>query len=143
MLWLRTHNIIAWEVFPMVPYATLRLRLFPHLRWGLRIIQSQGESRIRNFFYGISGNNFQPLHQHLILVCADLQCFLLCARPSEVPVFNPLVQKEISVPFLSEYSDKKGYPQPFVIRIFLPFILRYARFPEKNMRIKIYDVSSF
>ena len=30
-----------------------------------------------------------------------------------------------------------------VIRIFLPFILRYARFPEKNMRIKIYDVSSF
>ena len=34
MLWLRTHNIIAWEVFPMVPYATLRLRLFPHLRWG-------------------------------------------------------------------------------------------------------------
>lgn len=37
----------------------------------------------------------------------------------------------------------KNYPQPFVIRIFLPFILRYARFPEKNMRIKIYDVSSF
>ena len=99
--------------------------------------KSQGESRIRNFFYGISGNNFQPLHQHLILVCADLQCFLLCAGPSEVPVFNPLVQKEKSVPFLSEYSDKKGYPQPFVIRIFLPFILRYARFPGKNMRIKI------
>ena len=36
----------------------------------------------------------------------------------------------------------KSYPQPFVIRIFFPFILRYARFPEKNMRIKIYDVSS-
>ena len=31
----------------------------------------------------------------------------------------------------------KDYPQPFVIRIFLSFILRYARFPEKNMRIKI------
>ena len=31
----------------------------------------------------------------------------------------------------------KAYPQPFVIRIFLPFILRYARFPGKNMRIKI------
>ena len=60
--------------------------------------KSQGESRIRNFFYGISGNNFQPLHQHLILVCADLQCFLLCAGPSEVPVFNPLVQKEKSDP---------------------------------------------
>ena len=26
----------------------------------------------------------------------------------------------------------KAYPQPFVIRIFLPFILRYARFPEKK-----------
>ena len=74
--------------------------------------KSQGESRIRNFFYGISGNNFQPLHQHLILVCADLQCFLLCARPSEVPVFNPLVQKEKSVPFPDQlfrffnYSDR-------------------------------------
>ena len=31
----------------------------------------------------------------------------------------------------------KSYPQPFVIRIFLPFILRYARFSGKNMRIKI------
>ena len=31
----------------------------------------------------------------------------------------------------------KAYPQPFVIRIFFPFILRYARFSGKNMRIKI------
>ena len=56
---------------------------------------------------------------------------------------QPLVDQNEAVRFLSEYSDKKSYPQPFVIRIFLPFILRYARFPEKNMRIKIYDVSSF
>ena len=56
---------------------------------------------------------------------------------------QPLIYQNEAVPFLSEYSDKKGYPQPFVIRIFLPFILRYARFPEKNMRIKIYDVILF
>ena len=56
---------------------------------------------------------------------------------------QPFVKEKESILFLSEYSDKKSYPQPFVIRIFLPFILRYARFPEKNMRIKIYDVSSF
>lgn len=31
----------------------------------------------------------------------------------------------------------KAYPQAFVIRIFLPFILRYARFSGKNMRITI------
>ena len=43
----------------------------------------------------------------------------------------------------SKRSITRDYPQPFVIRIFLPFILRYAHFPEKNMRIKIYDVSSF
>ena len=58
--------------------------------------KSQGEFRIRNFFYWMSGNDFQTLHQHSILVCADLQRFLLCARPSEVPVFNPLVQKQLS-----------------------------------------------
>lgn len=58
--------------------------------------KSQGEFRIRNFFYWMSGNDFQTLHQHSILVCADLQRFLLCARPSEVPVFNPLVQQHLS-----------------------------------------------
>ena len=41
------------------------------------------------------------------------------------------IDDENTVAFLSEYSDKKAYPQPFVIRIFLPFMLRHARFPEK------------
>ena len=59
--------------------------------------KSQGEFRIRNFFYGMSGNDFQTLHQHLILVCANLQRFFLCTGPSEVTVINPLVQKEKSV----------------------------------------------
>lgn len=67
--------------------------------------KSQGKSRIRNFFYWASGNDFQTLHQHLILVCGDLQRFLFCTGPSEVPVFNPLVQKEKSVSFL----DKSFY----------------------------------
>lgn len=50
--------------------------------------KSQGKSRIRNFFYWASGNDFQTLHQHLILVCGDFQRFLFCTGPSEVPVFN-------------------------------------------------------
>ena len=31
----------------------------------------------------------------------------------------------------SKRCISKNYPQLFVIRIFLPFILRYARFPKK------------
>ena len=78
--------------------------------------KSQGEFRIRNFFYWMSGNDFQTLHQHSILVCADLQRFLLCARPSEVPVFNPLVQKEKSVSF----PDKSFYAIcAFATKVFL------------------------
>ena len=57
--------------------------------------------------------------------------------PLEASLVQPLLHKDKTGRFLSEYSDKKDYPQPFVIRIFLPFILRYARFPGKNMRIKI------
>ena len=67
--------------------------------------KSQGESRIGNFFYGMSGNNFQPLHQHLILVCGDLQRFIFCAGPSKVPIFNPLVQKEKSIAFPKQSFD--------------------------------------
>ena len=67
--------------------------------------KSQGKFRIRNFFYWVSGNDFQTLHQYLILVCGDLQRFLSCTGPSEVPVFNPLVQKEKSVSF----PDKSFY----------------------------------
>ncbi len=59
--------------------------------------KSQGKFRIRNLFYWVSDNHFQTLHQHLILVYGDLPCFLFCTGPSEVPVFNPLVQKEKSV----------------------------------------------
>ena len=61
--------------------------------------KSQGESGIRNFFYRIPGNDFQTLHQHPVLVWTDLQCLFRCTGPPEVPVFNPLVQKEESVPF--------------------------------------------
>ena len=67
----------------------------------------------------------------------DLQSLFFCTGPAEAAQLQSFVKKKEAVPFLSEYSDKKGYPQPFVIRIFLPFILRYARFPGKNMRIKI------
>ena len=67
--------------------------------------KSQEKFRIRNFFYWVSGNDFQTLHQHLIPVCGNLQRFLFCTGPSEVPVFNPLVQKEKSVSF----PDKSFY----------------------------------
>ena len=96
-----------------------------------------------HFLDRMSGDDLQPLHQCLILFRRDLQCLLFCAGPAETAKLQPFVKEKESIAFLSEYSDKKAYPQPFVIRIFLPFILRYARFPEKNMRIKIYDVSSF
>ena len=85
----------------------------------------------------MSGDNLQPLHQRLVLFRCDLQCFFLCTGPAETAKLQPFVKEKESISFLSEYSDKKDYPQPFVIRIFLPFILRYARFPGKNMRIKI------
>ena len=85
----------------------------------------------------MSGDNLQPLHQRLVLFRCDLQCFFLCTGPAETAKLQPFVKKKESISFLSEYSDKKDYPQPFVIRIFLPFILRYARFSGKNMRIKI------
>lgn len=63
------------------------------------------EFRIRDFFYGMPGNDFQTLHQHPVLICADLQCFFLGAGPPEAPVFNPFVEKEKSVPF----PDKSFY----------------------------------
>ena len=96
-----------------------------------------------HFMDRMSGDDFQPLHQSLVLFWCDFQCLFFCTGPAEAAKLQPFVKEKESVAFLSEYSDKKAYPKPFVIRIFLPFILRYARFPEKNMRIKIYDVSSF
>ena len=85
----------------------------------------------------MSGDDLQPLHQRLVLFRCDLQCFFLCTGPAETAKLQPFVKEKESISFLSEYSDKKNYPQHFVIRIFLPFILRYARFSGKNMRIKI------
>ena len=96
-----------------------------------------------HFLDRVSGYDLQPLHQRPVLFRRDLQSLFFCTGPAEAAQFQPYVKKKESLSFLSEYSDKKNYPQPFVIRIFLSFILRYARFPEKNMRIKIYDVSSF
>ena len=61
-----------------------------------------GKRRIRNFLNRTSDNDFQALYQHLILVCGNLQCFVFCARPSKVTVFNPLVQKEKSIAFPEE-----------------------------------------
>ena len=82
--------------------------------------------------------NINPRHQPVKLPpgkIPDLRLFpgpLIAAADRQA-----LIDQNEAVRFLSEYSDKKNYPQPFVIRIFLPFILRYARFPGKNMRIKI------
>ena len=83
-----------------------------------------------HFLDRMSGYDLQPLHQRPVLFRRDLQSLFFGTGPAESAKLQPFVKK-------------KDYPQPFVIRIFLPFILRYARFPGKNMRIKIYDVSSF
>ena len=90
-----------------------------------------------HFLDWMSGDDLQPLHQCLILFRRDLQCLFFCTGPAETAKLQPFVKEKESVLFLSEYSDKNRYPQPFVIHIFLPFILRYARFSGKNMRIKI------
>ena len=90
-----------------------------------------------HFLDRMSGYDLQPLHQRPVLFRRDLQSLFFGTGPAEAAQLQPFVKKKESVRFLSEYSDKNRYPQPFVIRIFLPFILRYARFPGKNMRIKI------
>ena len=90
-----------------------------------------------NFLDRVSGYDLQSLHQRTVLLWSDFQCLFCCARPAETAKLQPFVKKKEAISFLSEYSDKKSYPQPFVIRIFFPFILRYARFSGKNMRIKI------
>ena len=89
-------------------------------------------------FEGLGLIDIDPRHQPVKLPpgkIPDLRLFpgpLITAADRQA-----LIDQNETIAFLSEYSDKKAYPQPFVIRIFLPFILRYARFPEKNMRIKI------
>ena len=66
--------------------------------------------------------------------------------PAPIVKFSFRLDPYEKVIFFSSAADEvtasrglygKAYPQPFFIRIFLPFILRYARFPGKNMRIKI------
>ena len=41
-----------------------------------------------------------------------------CPGPFHTAFLDPFVKENESVAFLSEYSDKKVYPQPFVIRIY-------------------------
>lgn len=53
--------------------------------------KSQGKFRIRNFFYWASGNDFQTLHQHLILVCGNL-------HKIDVPVFRGMHWIRIAFP---------------------------------------------
>ena len=64
-----------------------------------------GECKIRDFFYGMSGNDSQTLNQHLILVCTNLQRFFLCTGSAEVSIFNPLVQNQKFITF----PDKSLY----------------------------------
>ena len=79
----------------------------------------------------------QPLQEPAVFLSGQVPDLRRIPGPLEPPVIQTFIIEAESILFLSEYSDKKSYPQPFVIRIFLPFILRYARFPGKNMRIKI------
>ena len=95
-------------------------------------------------FEGLGLVDIDPRHQPVKLPPGKIPDLRLLPGPLIAAADRqPFVDQYEAIAFLSEYSDKKAYPQPFVIRIFFPFILRYARFPEKNMRIKIYDVSSF
>ncbi len=54
-----------------------------------------------------------------ILFMSQITYFLFTARPVEFTAFKPLIQQKETVILLSEYSDKKIYPQVFVIRTFL------------------------
>ena len=89
-------------------------------------------------FEGLGLVDIDPRHQPVKLPPGKIPDLRLLPGPLITAADRQaLIDQNEAVRFLSEYSDKKNYPQPFVIRIFLPFILRYARFPGKNMRIKI------
>ena len=79
----------------------------------------------------VSGNDFQSLHQHLVLVFRDFHCLICRTRPAESPAVQPFVQEQESITFLSECSDKRSYPQTFVIRTFYLLMIPDAGFLEK------------
>ena len=63
--------------------------------------------------------NFQAFQKPANLLRCELYSFGLTARPLESSVVKSFVQQQKTVTFLSEYSDKRAYPQVFVIRTFL------------------------
>jgi len=61
----------------------------------------------------------QSLREPDELFTGNIPDLLFIARPGEFPVFKTFIQQQKAVALLSEYSDKKIYPQVFVIRTFL------------------------
>lgn len=52
-----------------------------------------------HFLDRMSGNDFQPLHQRLILFRGDLQGFFFCTGPTEAAKFQPFIKQKESVTF--------------------------------------------
>jgi hypothetical protein len=71
--------------------------------------------------HGVAGGAFdgKAVHEPPVLLRCDLPGFFRGARPLEAASGGKsFVEKTGAIAFLSEYSDKKAYPQPFVIRIY-------------------------
>ena len=52
-----------------------------------------------HFMDRMSGDDFQPLHQSLVLFWCDLQCLFFCTGPAEAAKLQPFVKEKESVAF--------------------------------------------
>ena len=83
----------------------------------------------------------ESVHKAPELFGGELPGLIRGTRPLEpVPAKKDLSQKEHAVAFFSEHSEKKGYPQGFVIRTFSESIRKALGFHDlflKNVRITL------
>ena len=52
-----------------------------------------------HFMDRMSGDDFQPLHQSLVLFWCDFQCLFFCTGPAEAAKLQPFVKEKESVAF--------------------------------------------
>lgn len=58
----------------------------------------------------MSGNDFQPLHQHLVLFLRDFHCLICRTRPAESSAVQSLVHEQEAVAFPEQGLDPVTAP---------------------------------
>lgn len=58
----------------------------------------------------VSGNDFQSLHQHLVLVFRNFHCLICRTRPAESPTVQPLVHEQEAITFPEQGLDPVTAP---------------------------------